>query len=187
MSQVVSVDEKDRDKIEREIEQCQTRFAQVLVPTVLAFGLIAIADPENIRHVTLGCAFAVLFSSSLYFASLSYKIMRNGIFLQVFGREYSGEDKKIYWENALSVYREKSDLPPLIHSETITAGAIYAVLSLTYFFIFYRVNLIASIVATFILLCISFSILWVYKKRRNIRKAWGDLKSDIERASQQKI
>jgi len=38
MSQIGSLNEEDRKKVTREIEQLQTRVIQALVPTILAFG-----------------------------------------------------------------------------------------------------------------------------------------------------
>jgi hypothetical protein len=38
MSQIGSLNEEDRKKVTREIEQLQTRVIQTLVPTILAFG-----------------------------------------------------------------------------------------------------------------------------------------------------
>ena len=70
MSKKVSINEKDREKIEMEIAHSQGRIIQTLVPTILALGLLGIASPENIRDITLGSAFAVLFSSSLYVTSV---------------------------------------------------------------------------------------------------------------------
>lgn len=176
----MSVDEKDREKVETEIETCQARVIQTLVPTILALGLISIADPQSIRNVTMGCAFAVLFSSSLYVASLSYKIFLNASFLQVFGRT-DIKKNKIYWEDALSEYRKKH-LPMIIHSETTTAAAIYMVLSFMFFFIFHKVNLIASFVAAAVLLFNSICIFLVYKRRHKCLKKWQDVKSILEKA-----
>jgi len=48
MSKVVRLDETDRENVHKEISQCQGRVIQTLVPTILALGLIAIADPENL-------------------------------------------------------------------------------------------------------------------------------------------
>ena len=185
MSKKVSINEKDREKIEMEIAHSQGRIIQTLVPTILALGLLGIASPENIRDITLGSAFAVLFSSSLYVTSLSYKIFRNAQFLKVFLSPEKRENE-IYWENALSEYQNKHGLPILIHSETTTVGAIYMVLSITFFFIFYRVNMIASFVCTFILLWISFCIFLIYKRRDNVLHTWQDLKPIIEEKAQQK-
>ncbi len=179
MSQMISLDESDRERIETELRQCQARVVQTLVPTILALGLIALAESARIRDISLGCAFAVLFSSSLYVASLSYKIIRNAEFLKVFASPEIG-DNKICWEYALSAYRKTYGNPLVIHSETTTAATIYSVLSLAFFFIFYRVNLIASIVGTVVLLFVSFGIFLTYKRSNKVTERWEKLKATLE-------
>ena len=175
MSKDIPVDEKVRQKIENEISQCQARVAQTLVPTILAMGLLAVADPKNIRVVTLGCAFAVLFSSGTYVASLTYKIFRNASFLKVF--------VVAPWETALSKYRGNSVLNRFfwpIGSESCAAGAIYLALAATFFFIFYTVNRPASIVCTAILTMNALSIFLVYKRASKMDKAWEEVKLHLE-------
>jgi hypothetical protein len=71
----LEIDKKDHDKVLSEISDCQGRILQTLVPTIISVGLISIADRENIALITLVTSFSVLFGSSLYVASLSYKIL----------------------------------------------------------------------------------------------------------------
>ncbi len=179
MSQIMSVDEKDLKRVQTELSQCQARVLQTLVPTILGFGLIAIANPQSIRDVTLGCNFAILFSSSLYVASLSYKIFRNAAFLRTF-LTAEVEKNKIYWEKVLSKYWEEHHPFP-IHSETTTAGFIYVVLALTFLFIFYKVDPIAASIGTVLLLLVALSIFMIYVKKGNYQKTWEDIKEALEK------
>ena len=71
MSQIGSLNEEYRKKVTREIEQLQTRVIQTLVSTILAFGLVTLAGVEKISYLSLGGAIAVLFTSSLYIATVS--------------------------------------------------------------------------------------------------------------------
>lgn len=180
MNQIVSVDQKDRDTVQTELSQCQARVLQTLVPTILALGVIAIAQSQNIKDVTLGCTFATLFSSSLYVASLSYKIYRNASFLRTFVAT-DIEENKIRWEEIISEYRQKHRPFPF-HSETTTAGSIYVVLALTFLFIFYRIDLIAASVGTVLLLLVAFSIFTIYAKRGSYQETWEEIKKSRERA-----
>ena len=178
MSQTVSLDENDRNKIEAEIAQYQARVIQTLVPTILALGLLAIANPANIdKPIALGCAFAILFSSGLYVASLSYKIFMNATFLRTFSNI---EPNKIYWEEAISEYRHYRRVL-LFQSETATAAIIYAVLALTFLFIFYEVNPVASALGALLLLLVAFSIWMIYARRTSYANTWKDLKPHLER------
>jgi len=72
----------DRDQGRTELEQCQERIMQTLAPILIVVGLISIADRENVALITLCSSFTVLFGSSLYVASLGYKIFRNTTFIQ---------------------------------------------------------------------------------------------------------
>ena len=89
------VSKSSHEKVIKEIADSQTRVVQTLVPTILAIGLIAVAASASLGgsegasrfrlDIVVGCTFAILFSSSIYVAALSYKIFRNGTFLSVFG------------------------------------------------------------------------------------------------------
>ena len=63
--------EKNRNQALTELQSCQERTLQTFVPTIIAVGLIAIADRGNFALVTLASSFAVLFGSSMYVASLA--------------------------------------------------------------------------------------------------------------------
>ncbi len=186
MREVGALHEEDLKKVVREIEQLQGRVLQTLVPTILAFGLIAFAGGEQINYLTLGGAFAVLFTSSLYVASLSYKIFRNSAFLQVFHHHANTEDT-IYYENLMAKYRKKKGEPVIINAETTTASIIYAVLSFTFFFIFYMESegrlglLIATIVTTLILLCNCLIMFMIYVKRDHSRRIWEDVRDELKK------
>lgn len=169
MSKVVRLDETDRENVHKEISQCQGRVIQTLVPTILALGLIAIADPENLGTLSLGCAFAVLFSSSLYVASLSFKIFRNATFLSTFLPEGSDETT-IHWEKALVEFNTRQRIPKILRAETTTAAAIYAVLALTFCYIFIRIHIIATLVGTLLLLGVALRIFILYKSTHKYKK-----------------
>jgi len=169
--------QKDREKVVTEIAQCQARVVQTMVPTILALGLIAVADAEKAGVLTFGCAFAILFCSSLYVASLSCKIFQNGAFLKVFGPD-EPEPSVVYWEDALATFREKDTMFP-IHSETWAAAVIYVVLSLTFFFIFYRERPIAATVCAVVLLSVAIGVAVIYSRAAVYEKRWIATKDEL--------
>jgi hypothetical protein len=179
-----NVHDADITQVVGEMQQMQSRVMQTLVPTILALGLISFAGRESINYLSFGGAFAVLFTSSLYVSSLSYKIFRNAAFLSVFNRKVDTKDT-IYYENLMKKYRSIKHDPPVIHAETTTAAIIYLVLSITFFFIFFMEKgndltfLIAIIVATVILLfnCL---ILWlIYINRDNSCELWEKIRDEL--------
>lgn len=165
--------EEDRKAFHDEIQQCQSRVLQTLVPTILALGLIAVADPKNIGGLSLGCAFAVLFSSSIYVASLSFKIFRNASFLDTFSdREAEQGSEYVRLSDAISFFNDQSISPTVLRAETSTAALIYLVLALTFGYIFYSVNLIVTIVCTVILLSVSLRIIHIYRSFSKYKEVW---------------
>lgn len=179
MNSTLKLDTKDLESIKQEIQQLQNRVIQTLVPTILALGLIAIANPDYINLFTLGCTFSVLFSSSLYIACLSYKIFRNSQFLAVF-YIVEREQGKVYWDDALFEYRRIKGIPFIIHSETTTAAFIYIVLAITFFCIFYNTNFLVSLLFTFALIFNSCIIFHTYYSRDENLKIWHDIKKKME-------
>jgi cell division protein FtsL len=190
MKKVGRLYDKDREKVVREIEQLQGRVIQTLVPTILAFGLVAFAGAEKVNYLSLGGIFAVLFTSSLYVAATSYKIFKNSAFLQTFDPAENTEDT-IYYENINMLARERKirdfkQEPPIIKTETTTASVIYAVLALTFFYIFYMEReaevgfLIATSIGTTILLLNSFIIFMVYVKRNENKERWEKVKDKLK-------
>lgn len=120
------------------------------------------------------------FCSSLYVASLSYKIFVNAGFLAEFLSIKINESKTVHFEHIIGLYRKMHKLFP-IHTETTTTGVIYAVLALTFFFIFYKEYVIASIICLLILLIIALSILLIYFYRDLFRKRWHKIKVELEK------
>jgi len=175
MEKNLKLHEEDRKAFHDEIQQCQSRVLQTLVPTILALGLIAVADPENIGGLSLGCAFAVLFSSSLYVASLSFKIFRNASFLDAFSdREAKQGAEYVRLSDAISYFNAQSVSPTVLRAETSTAALIYLVLAVTFGYIFYSVNLIVTIICTVILLSVSIRIIHIYKSFSEYKEVWKD-------------
>lgn len=173
----LAVFEADRDKVTQEISQCQSRVIQTMVPTILALGLIAVADSNCVGILTLGCCFSILFCSSLYVACLSHKIFKNSRFLKVFCRPQARKGT-VYWEHALDRYRSSTDRLPL-SSETVTAGTIYAVLAMTFFFVFHESYPVASLVCALLLLAVAFAIFAVYVQRNRSVAAWKIVRSEL--------
>ncbi|MFC1947531.1 hypothetical protein ACFLXY_06400 [Chloroflexota bacterium] len=186
----MQVDERDWDKVTKEIEQCQSRVLQTLVPTVLALGLIGFSgmsmstESSFPPYFAMGATFAVLLATSLYIASLSYKIFMNGTFLSVFAPKQSDI---IYWERVVKLFRgEPSGKPKIIHSETTTAGTIYMILALTYIFIFASIDavreslgaLIFLIISGIILLGVAFTIFWTYQRYDTLKANWEKIKEE---------
>ena len=107
------VSKSSHEKVIKEIADSQTRVVQTLVPTILAIGLIAVAASASLGgsegasrfrlDIVVGCTFAILFSSSIYVAALSYKIFRNGTFLSVFAPTETGKDE-VEWETVVGRY-----------------------------------------------------------------------------------
>ncbi|NIV03606.1 hypothetical protein GWN26_13275 [Candidatus Saccharibacteria bacterium] len=178
MNNSITVDSGDLEKVKNEIDQMQTRVIQILVPTILGFGLIAIADPQSIRDITMGCAFAILFSSSLFVTALSYKIFRNASFLQIFAKAESTRET-VYWEDALSDFRKKGGVPRIVHSETTAVATIYAVMAFTYFFMFYRISLVAAAVLSLILLIVAIRMFLLYQNLEKFDNTWKKVKKGI--------
>ncbi len=119
-------------KAKAEIENCQKRIIQIMAPTIVAFGITGISSigegsGENILFIFLAL-FAVLFSSSLYIASLSYKIFKNAAYL----RKYA---KKEDWEKLMEIERGLYRTW-FIGTETSAIGCIYILLSVIFGIIF---------------------------------------------------
>jgi len=166
--------------IQQEIRDCQTRVLQTLVPTILALGLIAVSDPLNISSLSLECAFAVLFSSSMYVASLSFKIFRNSTFLFVFARGEGENTKKLMWSDALKAFNNHKLSPFIIRAETTTAALIYTVLAITFCYVFISVNFIVTIICTAVLLIVALRIFGIYRSASKYKKFWTDYKENMD-------
>ena len=176
---LIQLSNKDRDKVMDEISQCQARVLQTMVPTILALGLLAIAQKDSIPGLALGCGFAILFCSGLYVAALSHKIFRNAGFLAIFSDNLLQDDHTINWESVLNRYPGTHREFP-IYSETTTAGTIYLALALTYFYVFFAKNPIAVNICTVLLIGVSALIFYTYFRREIHRERWKKVKKEIE-------
>ncbi len=171
--------EDDRRYVESEIQGAQTRVMQTLVPTILSLGLIAICNTNQLGRVSMGCAFGVLFSSSLYVAALSYKIFRNGAFLAAFPP--AEKPGALRWERLLTDFNEQRK-QTIIQAETPTAAVIYAVLALTFLFIFVPAEPVLACGGTAVLLVVSLLIFSIYRRKREFKGRWTTIKEQREGA-----
>ena len=169
----MKLDEKDREKILAEIADCQNRILQTLVPTILAVGLVSIADKKHFALITLFASFAILFGASLYIANLSYKIFRNATFIKaITERENNGNDSMIHWEKALSIFSKKAAPPAIIGYETKTIAVIFLVFALVYTLMFFSMQPVLSIVFGAILGVVAASILMIPSKSEEYYMMW---------------
>lgn len=111
-------------------------------------------------------------------ASLNYKIFRNAAFLHVFTGKKKTEDE-FFWQWAVRRFQEGYvDFP--LHSETTTAGVIYLVLPSTFFFIFWRENLLVSGIGTALLTGIAITILGIYAARGRFVDRWQQIHGEYQ-------
>ena len=169
----------DREQVRAELEQCQERIIQTLVPTLIAVGLISIADRENIALITLCSSFAVLYGSSLYVASLSYKIFRNTTFIQALN-ERNSSDSDIYWWGALSRYNQLYSPPLVIGYETTTISVVYFVFSIAFVIMFYEIQLLLSLALGFLLASVAIRIFIIPREAKNQLSAWRTVFKEID-------
>lgn len=167
----MQVFDKDREKVVAEISDCQSRILQTLVPTIISVGLISIADRENIALITLFSAFAVLFASSLYVGSLTYKIFRNAAFIRAL-TDLNQSDSHICWEKALSVFVKSEAPPKIVGSETRAISIIYLVFSFAFIFMFYGINPLMSALLGVILIFVALRIYILPSSSEKYYESW---------------
>ena len=178
----LKLDEKDKDKILTEIADCQNRILQTLVPTILAVGLVSIADKKNFALITLFSSFAILFGASLYIANLSYKIFRNATFIKaVSERECDENDNMIHWEKALSIFSSKANPPKIIGYETKTIAVIFLVFAIVYTMMFFSMQPILSVAFGLVLGFIALTILNVPSKSQEYYVMWKRVLDEYDR------
>jgi|GEM_PF-6655017 len=174
----MELSEKDKDKIVGEISDCQGRIVQTFVPTIIAVGLISISDRENFALVTIISSFAVLFGSSLYVASLSFKIFRNASFLEEYNR-ILGSGKVTDWERLLTAFWEKQSTPIIIGYETRSIAVVYFVFSLAFLGMFYELGHTLILISLFAaLIFVALRILFIPARAKNYRATWNDVLSE---------
>lgn len=167
----VSLSEPAEEAINREIESCQDRIVRVLVPTIISFGIATIGQLRGGAGGPLsydflfGALFAVLFSSSLYIASMSYKIFERAAFLRAL------TDRTADWETVIRMYRKRYS-PRIIGSETTTISWIYMLLAVMFGALFWgEVWTPAVVGATLILFVIAFRTWLIPRHRSETRTA----------------
>lgn len=178
----MKLDEKDREKVLKEIADCQSRILQTLVPTILAVGLVSIADKKNFALITLFSSFAILFAASLYIANLSYKIFRNATFIKALSeRECDKDDNMIHWEKALSLFSKKANPPKIIGYETKTIAVIFLVFSAVYGVMFFSMQPYLSVGFGLILGVVALTILKIPSKSEEHYRMWKQVLNEYEK------
>lgn len=170
----MNIEESDRQKVIDEIAACQERILQTFVPTIISVGLIAIADRENFATITMVCAFAVLFGSSLYVASLSYKIFRNACFIRALG-DVAPKNNSIHWEDMLSRFHKVLNPPRIIGYETRTIAFIYMIFALAFIYMFHEIDLVMSIVFGMLLFVVGLRIYLIPRNADRYHTQWLQL------------
>lgn len=170
----LTIHEKDREKVLAEIAECQSRVIQTLVPTIIAVGLISIADKKNLAMITVVAAFAVLFCSSLYVASLNYKIFRNASFVRALA-EIAPVSGTIHWETALSLFYRKVTPPHIIGYEVRTVSVVYLVFAAAYVYMFYKLNLLLTIILGLVLAAVAVRIFLIPFRAQTYCQQWKDV------------
>ncbi len=167
----MKLNEQDRDKVIEEIAASQQRILETFVPTIIAVGLIAIADRETFATITLVCAFVVLFGASLYIASLSYKIFRNATFLRALSDTRPPGDT-VHWENMLARFNQEQTPPGIIGYETRTIAVIFMVFSLAFIYMFYEIDLAMSLLFGALLFIVGLRIYLIPRHAAHYHKQW---------------
>jgi hypothetical protein len=178
----VNLHETDRQKVIDEIAACQERILQTFVPTIISVGLIAIADRETFATITMVCAFAVLFGSSLYVASLSYKIFRNACFIRALG-DLAPDTGVIHWEEMLSRFHKAMTPPSIIGYETRTVAFIYMIFALAFIYMFHEIHLAMSVLFGVLLFIVGLRIFLIPRNAERYHRQWLLLLGDSAASS----
>jgi hypothetical protein len=173
------LDDSDRQKVLDEITACQERILQTFVPTIIAVGLIAIADRETFASITLVSAFAVLFGSSLYVASLSYKIFRNACFIRALS-DIAPKSSTLHWEDMLSRFNQEQTPPKIIGYETRTIAFIYMIFSLAFIYMFYAISLPMTLLFGTMLFIVALRLFLIPRDAERYHQQWLLLLNEAE-------
>lgn len=175
----LSLSEADVSALNTEIESCQDRIVRVLVPTIISFGITSIgqvgvgASGALNYEILFGALFSVLFSSSLYITSMSYKIFERAAFLRVLTGDRTD------WETVVHRYRKRYS-PRIIGSETSTISLIYMVLSILFGAVFWgKMPTPVVVGATVVLFVIAFRI-WLIPRQRFEERTARRVESVVE-------
>lgn len=169
---VKAVLEKDREKVVNEISECQGRILQTFVPTIIAIGLISVANRDEFAFITLVCSFSILFGSSLYVASLCYKIFRNAAFIRALTELNNDNEDVVSWEAALALFNKKFPPPKVLGAETKTISVVYATFSATYVLMFYEISLFFAFLFGLILFAAAARIWFIPKRSDSYYDTW---------------
>jgi len=175
----VKLADSDRQKVIDEISASQERILQTFVPTIIAVGLIAIADRENFATITLVSAFVVLFGSSLYVASLSYKIFRNACFIRALS-EFAPSTGSLHWEDLLSRFNKAQTPPKIIGYETHTVAFIYMIFSLAFIYMFYVINLPITLLFGTMLFIVALRLFLIPRNADRYHEQWLSILTQTE-------
>ncbi len=170
----MSIDEADRQKVIDEINGCQERILETFVPTIIAVGLIAVADRDTFATVTLICAFVVLFGASLYTASLSYKIFRNACFIRALS-DLAPIEGSAHWEDMLARFNREQRPPMIIGYETRTIAFIFMIFSLAYVYMFFEINALMAMVCGVLLFVVALRIFLIPRAAERYYQQWQAL------------
>lgn len=170
----------DRDKVISEMSDCQSRILQILVPTLVSVGLISVADREHFAIITIICAFSVLFYSSFYSASLSYKIFRNASFIRALS-ERKGATTSFNWEAALAKFNSTKSAPRVLGYETKTLATVYLVFVLSFVFMFIDIETVLSLVLGVILVVVAVRIYLIPGYADKYLSNWKEVMSEFQR------
>lgn len=170
----MNIDEADRQKVIDEIAGCQERILETFVPTIIAVGLIAVADRETFATVTLICAFVVLFGASLYIASLSYKIFRNACFIRALG-DQAPAGGGVHWEDMLARFNQEQSPPAIIGYETRSIAFIFMVFSLAYVYMFFEINALMAALCGAVLFIVALRIFLIPRAAERYYQQWRAL------------
>jgi len=173
----VKLDENDRNKVVAEIADCQGRILQVFVPTIIAVGLISIADRQNIATITMVCAFVVMFGSSLYVANLSYKIFRNACFVRAV-TTLAPKDGVVHWEEMLSRFNREQAPPAIIGYETRTIAFIYMIFAGAFFYMFREIDLLSSALFAAVLFAVALRMFLIPNAAERFHRQWVEILSE---------
>ncbi len=135
-------------------------------------GLFSIADREKFALITLITAFSVRFGTSIYVASLSYKIFRNASFISAITDTNTTGERTVYGEEMHSRFNREQSPPIIIGYETKTIAMVYLVFSVTYIFMFYKMSPLITVFLGSILVLVALRILLIPSAAGKYRAKW---------------
>tara|TARA_B100001964_G_C14021177_1_gene503919 strand:- start:199 stop:777 length:579 start_codon:yes stop_codon:yes gene_type:complete len=177
MDQEFKLRDSDRAKVEKEISSLQQRVIRIIIPTMLSIGLVSIAGTEEYGKVAMAGTFAILMSSGMFVAALSYKIFQNAAFLRVFVTPV-GDPAELSWEDALIRFR-RGWISLIIPTETTAAAIIYFLFAGAYLYAFKDVDPTVAYITYGVLNVTPASLLFFYFWRRSNEKRWETIRLEL--------